>query len=75
MTNYTDLADKIPANCYANYLRMMWALKKQIPEIDLSTITKDDILKNEYPVCSVVQAMDAGLLPNIDERVMLINKI
>jgi hypothetical protein len=75
MSNYTDLADKIPANCYANYLRMMWALKKQIPEIDLSTITKEDILKHEYPVRTVVEAMEAILLPNIEEAQMLTNVI
>jgi hypothetical protein len=75
MTNYTDLGNKIPANCYANYNRMMFALKKQIPEIDLSTITKEDILKHEYPVITVVEAMKAGLLLNIPEASILTHEL
>ncbi len=52
---------------------MMFALKRQIPEVDLSTITKDDILKQEYPVITVVDAMLVGLLLVIPEAGMLTN--
>jgi hypothetical protein len=71
MTNYTNLDEKIPASFYMTYIRMMWALKKQIPEIDLTILTKDDILKHEYPVRTVVEAMQAGLLMHIEEASML----
>jgi hypothetical protein len=66
---------KIPMSAFAIFTKMMWSLKKRFTEIDLSTLTRDDILKNEYPVCSVVQAMDAGLLLKIEEGVMLTSKI
>jgi hypothetical protein len=75
MTNYTNLEEKIPPNCYANFMKMMFALKKLIPDVDLATITKEDILKNEYPVCSIAQAMEEGLLLDIPEANMLTNGI
>jgi hypothetical protein len=75
MTNYTNLSDKIPANCYAYYLKMMFALKKLIPDADLATITRDDILKHEYPVRTVLEAMKNGLLLDIPEASMLEHKL
>jgi hypothetical protein len=71
MTNYTNLEDKIPANSYAYFTKMMFALKKLFLDIDLNTLTKDDILKNEYPVMTVVGAMGAGLLFAIPEGSIL----
>lgn len=75
MNNYTDLSEKLPAHCYAHFTQMMWALKRKIPEINLATLTIDDILINEYPVRSVAEAMEAGLLPAIPEGMMLTNRL
>jgi|WetSurMetagenome_2_1015567.scaffolds.fasta_scaffold448000_1 hypothetical protein len=75
LVNYTDLSEKIPASYYNVYTKMMWALKRQIPEIDLSTITKDDIMKHEYHVRTVLEAMKAGLLLKIPEANILEHKM
>jgi hypothetical protein len=75
MTNYTDLAEKIPANCYANYLKMMWALKKRYPDVDLATITKEEILKMEYPIRSILEAMKSEILQSIPEANILTNEM
>jgi hypothetical protein len=70
-----NLNEKLPPSHYSLYLRMMWNLKHRYPEINMATITKDDILKNEYPVLTIVQAMGAGLLLSIDEANMLTSKL
>ncbi|HNW99975.1 MAG TPA: hypothetical protein PLE74_01645 [Candidatus Cloacimonadota bacterium] len=75
LVNYTDLSEKLPASCYVLFTKMMYGLQKKVPEIDLSTLTLDDILNNEYPVRNVVEAMQNGLLPGIPEAMMLTNKI
>jgi hypothetical protein len=66
---------KISMSAYSIFTKMLWKLKHQFPEIDLATITKDDILKNEYLVRTVIEAMDAGLLIQIDEANMLDSKM
>jgi hypothetical protein len=75
MIKYTDLSEKLPTSCYATYTKMMWALKKQFPEIDLTILTREDILKHEYPVRTVVEAMKEGLLLEIEEASMLEHKM
>jgi hypothetical protein len=66
---------KIDVSPYMVYTKMMWTLKRLNPDIDLSTITREDILKNGYPVRSVNEAMRSGLLWNIPEAAMLEHKI
>jgi hypothetical protein len=58
---------------YALFIRMMWALRNRYPEIDLETITREDILNNEYPIRSVVEAMQSGVLTHIAEAEMLVS--
>jgi hypothetical protein len=53
---------------------MFFTLKKQFPEVDLTTLSKDDILKNEYPVRTVVESMKSGMLQDILEAGMLTGK-
>jgi hypothetical protein len=71
LIHYTNLSEQRPATHYAIFLKTMWALKKQFPEIDLSVLTKEDILQHEYPVRTVVEAMEAGYLLMISEAKML----
>jgi hypothetical protein len=71
LVSYTDLSEKIPASYYIIFTKMIWALKKQIPDIDLSNITKDDILNHEYPVRTILEAMQSGLLLAIPEANLL----
>jgi len=40
-----------------------------------SIITRENILKNEYPVRTVLEAMDTGLLLLIEEALMLIHEM
>jgi hypothetical protein len=75
MVNYMNLEEKIPASSYAIYTKMMWKLKKRFPEIDLTTITREEIMKQEYPVKSVVEAMEFGLLLKIEEASVLLNEM
>ncbi|HNX00527.1 MAG TPA: hypothetical protein PLE74_07710 [Candidatus Cloacimonadota bacterium] len=75
MSSYTDLSVKLPANSYAYFVKMMYALKRKIPDINLATLTLDDILNNEYPIRTVAEAMEAGLLTNIQEGSNLSSKL
>ncbi len=75
MMHYIDLSEKIPASCYAHFIKMMFALQKQIPAVDLSSITREEILEHEYPVRIVVEAMKAGLLMDIPEAALLIHEM
>jgi hypothetical protein len=60
---------------YALFIRMMWTLKKKFPEIDLETITREDIIKHEYPIRTVAEAMASGVLLHIVEAMMLTSTI
>ncbi len=67
--------DKIAIRAYGLFSRMLWSLKKQHPEMDLATLTRQDIISNQYPVKSVVEAMNAGLLTVIEEANMLTHEM
>jgi hypothetical protein len=71
LSRTTNLNEKLPATHYAVYLRMMWKLKHMFPEIDMATITREDILKHEYPVRSIKEAMENELLIKLEEANML----
>jgi len=63
---YNQLPDKRYGSviCWNNlYLKVMFTMAKQIPGIDLSIITKQDIYDQNLPCLSVKQAVEGGLLP------------
>jgi len=66
---------KISLSAYSLFTKMMWKLKKLIPEADLSCINKEDILQHEFPIKTIAEAMKAGLLLHIEEAGMLTSKI
>jgi hypothetical protein len=66
---------KLSPSASALFTGMMWKLKGQFPEIDLVTLTKEDILKHEYPVRSVFESMQNGLLTNIPEASILTHEM
>jgi hypothetical protein len=66
---------KIALSAYSIFTKMMWALKKQYPKIDLKILTREEILKNEYPVSSIAEAMGKGLVMVIKEAEMLNHKM
>jgi hypothetical protein len=82
LSNYAILHSQLPAISHklqasgsALFTGMMWKLKHLYPEIDMATITKEDILKNEYPVRTVRESMENGLLLEIPEAMMLEHKM
>ncbi len=75
LSRTTNLNEKLPATHYAVYLAMMWKLKHLHPEIDMATLTREDILQNEFPVRTIVEAMEAGFLMQIVEASMLIHEM
>jgi hypothetical protein len=75
LSRITNLNEKLPATYYGVYVSMMWKLKKNFPEIDMLTITRDEILKQEYPIRSILEAMENNILMTIPEGKMLDKKI
>ncbi|PKN71418.1 MAG: hypothetical protein CVU50_10105 [Candidatus Cloacimonetes bacterium HGW-Cloacimonetes-3] len=51
------------SNCY---LHLMYALAKAQPEIDLSTLTREEIYAQDLPCISIKRAVEAGLLEQVD---------
>lgn len=47
------------------YLKLMYKMTKAMPELDLSTITRDQIHSLELPCISIKKAIEAGLLPKV----------
>ncbi len=66
---------KIAIRAYGLFSKMLWTLKKQQPEIDLLTITRQEIITYQYPVRSVMEAMQEELLLEIEEANMLTHEI
>jgi hypothetical protein len=71
----TNLNEKLAATHYGVYVSMMWKLKKHYPEIDMLSLTREDILKNEYPIRTIVEAMENGFLMMIPEGRILDKKM
>ena len=46
---------------------MMWNMQKTMPDqVDLKTITKEQIYDNNLPCKTLKQAIEAGLLPEVE---------
>jgi hypothetical protein len=44
----------------------MYALAKAMPEIDLGTLTREEIYQQDLPCISIKRAVEAGLLEKVD---------
>jgi len=53
------------------FFRLMMKLKKQFPELDLTTLTKDEIYANDYPCISIKRAVEAQLLDPLSDYALL----
>jgi len=53
----------------------MWMLARINPEVDLATLTRDDIFTLDLPCISVKRAVEAGLLPRVKGYETLISSI
>ncbi|MCB5260703.1 MAG: hypothetical protein PHY41_04980 [Candidatus Cloacimonetes bacterium] len=51
---------------YSLYIKMLWAMQAKYPaQVDLKTITRDQIIAEDLPCRSVKRAVEDGLLPEI----------
>lgn len=70
LTWYLELYNQLKQNkftpviCWNNlYIKLMFAMAKANPSINLSTLTKQQIYDLDLPCISVKKAIEAGLLP------------
>ncbi len=47
------------------YVKLMSALGKKYPHINLNTLTRDEIFAQQLPCISIKRAVEAGLLPRV----------
>jgi|WetSurMetagenome_2_1015567.scaffolds.fasta_scaffold299829_1 hypothetical protein len=66
---------KLQASGSAIFTKMLWNLKKQFPNIELSKISRDEILDYGYPIVTILEAMGSGMLLKIPEAMILDRKI
>jgi hypothetical protein len=69
---YVEHYNKLPQNRNCNlvswanlYQKIMWMLKRVYPEVDLATLTRQQITDESLPCHSIKAAVDAGLLPKV----------
>jgi hypothetical protein len=65
---YNKLAenrDKPAINWVNIYLKMLFAMVKVIPDIDLATLNRGQIIEQNLPCRSLNSAIDFGLLPKV----------
>jgi hypothetical protein len=61
---------------YSLYIKMLWAMQAKNPEnVDLKTITREQIYASDLPCKSVKAAVEAGLLPSLPGYQYLNNEI
>jgi hypothetical protein len=52
-------------NSFTTLMKALYILKDAVPEVDLLTITPEEVVANEYPLRTVKEAIEYGLLPSI----------
>jgi hypothetical protein len=57
------------------YVKMMWALAAKFPSVNLETITKEQIYAENLPCKTVLEAIDAELIPFIHHPGEMTNPI
>ena len=71
LRNYSDRynlnSDKISRGlkAYTSFTKMMYALKRTHPAVDLRTLSLEEIMEEDLPVRSVKEAVDNELLPAV----------
>lgn len=70
MQMYVELYNALPANKYNPvkawnnlFMKLMYAMARTSPDIDLKTLSKQEIYDRDLPCRSVCRAVDSGLLP------------
>ncbi|MDD2230259.1 MAG: hypothetical protein PHY48_12710 [Candidatus Cloacimonetes bacterium] len=55
-----------PLRSWVNlYIHLMHNMAKAMPEVDLTTITREQIYAQDLPCISIKRAVEAGLLPEV----------
>jgi hypothetical protein len=63
-------------SCWTNmFVRILLRLKQQFPELDLSSLTRQQILDSGYPCRTLAEAVEAGLLEKVNGYSLLVNLI
>jgi hypothetical protein len=57
------------------YLKILYKLAKVNPEVDLLTLTREQIISNNLPCISLKAAIEAGLLPEVAAYARFDNQI
>lgn len=53
--------------CWSNiYLKLLYAMQKAVPNVDLLTLSRAQIEKEDLPCRTLKAAIDAGLLPRVE---------
>jgi hypothetical protein len=68
LTRYNALksAECRPLRSWVNlYLKLMYAMGKALPEIDLRSLSREQIYRDNLACISVKTAVEAGLLPKV----------
>ncbi|MDZ4122307.1 MAG: hypothetical protein U1C33_07780 [Candidatus Cloacimonadaceae bacterium] len=58
------------SNCY---LHLMYALARYVPELDLATLSREEIYNRDLPCISIKRAVEAGLLEPVKDYQKLNN--
>jgi hypothetical protein len=74
--NSTPAGEELPLRAWNNlYLKLMYAMAKADPTIDLSTLTREDIYEKDLPCITLKRSVESGLLPKVWEWELLTNEI
>jgi hypothetical protein len=74
--NATPMGEEKPLRTWNNlYLKLMYAMAKADPTVDLRTLTREEIYTRDLPCITVKLAVEAGLLVKVFEWDLSICKI
>jgi len=78
MYKYSDLKEfqhKPMASWYNLYIKMLFAMQKTMPDVNLRKITREQIYEQNLPCKTVCAAIEAGLIPEVEDYQRYINEI
>lgn len=74
--NATPQGQESPVRSWNNlYIKLMSAMARQDPELELCTLTREDIYARKLPCISIKSAVEAGLLPKVKNWEQLVNEL
>ena len=65
MMNLSNIHTGTKLNRYTMLTKLLYILKRLHPEVDLSTITPEDVITQGYPIDTLFNAIVAGVLPPV----------